>query len=323
MTLFGFKPIAANAKLNRKLVTFLICFFLSLFFWFIITFSKEYTSTLIFPLSYTNLPKTKVVVNRLPESIAIDINASGFTILYYKLIFHSPAVKVDLKELKAYRDGFSYLAVNSKLDKLNRQFGRSLKIMKVSPDTIFANLSKRLSKTVPVKLNGILGFNKDYQMKDSIQLRPSRVVISGPEEQINKIRYAETVPVNLTDIDNTVSRNVKLLLANDTTPIEVSSPQIELYVDVLKVTEETMDVPVQIDNLPKGYSLKIFPDKVSLKFTAPFEEFKKMDVNSFRVRVDFLKKNGTRKLKVELVKKPLSVNSVKISPDKLEYIIRK
>ncbi len=323
MSFFGFKPLASNAKRNRKLVTFLICFFLSFFFWFITTFSKDYPTTLVFPLSYVNSPKNKVVVNHLPESMVIDISASGFTILYYKFIYRSPSVKIDLKELKSYREQESFLVLNSKLDKLSRQFGKGLKILKVFPDTIVVNLSRRLSKSVPVKLNGILAFNKEYQMKDSIHLLPSRVVVSGPEERISKIKFAETEPVNMDDIDNPVKRDVKLTLASDTSLVEVSNPMVQLYVPVLKVTEETMEIPVQVDNLPKGYSLKIFPDKVSLRFTVPVEEFKKMEISSFRVRVDFLKKTTGRKLKVELVKKPGTVNSVKINPDKLEYIIRK
>ncbi len=302
----------------------MICLFLSVFFWFLITFSKDYISTVVFPLSYQNTPKYKVVVNRLPSTIDVDINASGFTILYYKLLYHSQPVKIDLKELKPSRDpGIYFMAINTKLEKLSRQFGNRIKALKVVPDTLFVNYSKRINKTVPVKLNGVITYNKDYQLKDSIHLLPSKVLISGPEEQVNEIKYAETEAVKLEDVDHNIRTDVRIMLSNDSSLIDVSNPTVQLIVPVTKVTEETMEIPIQVDNLPKGYSLKTFPDKVSVKFVAPFDEFKKMDASSFRVRVDYLKKTNSRKLRIELVKKPPFVKALKINPEKVEFIVHK
>lgn len=313
-----------NVKPNKKLITFLVCIILSLFFWFIVTFSRDYTSTITFPVSYLNFPKNKVIVNHLPSSIDVDINASGFTIIYYKLRNEMQPVKIDLKDVRAFKDQSGYfIAVNSRLDRIGRQFGSRLKMIKVSPDTLFINYSRRINKTVPVKLNAEITFNKEYQLKDSIKLIPAKVMLSGPEEQVQKIKYAETEFVKLEDVDNTVKKELKLTLVNDTSTIEVSNAVVQLIVPVTKFTEASLEIPVQADNLPKGYTLKTFPDKVTLKFTAPFEEFEKMDASSFRVRVDYSKKTNSKKLKVEVVKKPSNVKSFKIIPEKVEFIVHK
>jgi YbbR domain-containing protein len=302
----------------------LICVFLSMFFWFITTFSKDYNSTITFPVTYLNVPKTKVIVNHLPENIDVDISASGFTILYYKLRRVMQPIRVDLHELRAFKDNPGYfIAVNTKLEKISRQFGNKLKILKIVPDTLFVNYSKRISKTVPVKLNADITYNKEYQLKDSIRLVPSKVFISGPEEQVNKIKYAETELVKLEDVDSEEKKDVKLLLANDTSLIDLSNTIVELTVPVTKFTEANLEIPVQVDNLPKGYSLKIFPDKVALKFTIPFDELDKMDASSFRIRVDYSKKTNSKKLKVEVVKKPSNIKSLKVNPEKVEFIVRK
>ena len=324
LKLFRSRSAEGGTKLNRKLITFLVCLFLSVFFWFITTFSKDYVSTITFPVSYLNTPKVKVIVNRLPENIDVDINASGFTILYYKLRNVIQPIKIDLRELRVSRDNaIYYTAINTKLEKINKQFGSKLKVLKVVPDTIFVNYSKKASKTVPVKLNAKLVYNPEYQLKDSIRLSPSKVLISGPEEQISKIKFAETEFVNLDDIDANVNKEIRLALANDTSLIQLSNAVVELSIPVTKFTEANIDVPVQVDNLPKGYSLKTFPDKVSVKFIVPFEELEKVDASSFRVRVDYSKKTASKKLKVEVVKRPANVKSVKINPEKVEFILRK
>jgi hypothetical protein len=324
LELFRFSPGETSARQNKKLITFLVFLGVSVFFWFITTFSKDYTSTIVFPLSYLNAPRARVIVNRLPATIDVDINASGFTILYYKLLERSQPIKIDLRELKTTRDQWScYLAVNTRLEKIARQFGNKMRILRVSPDTVFVDYSKRVSKVVPVKLKGLLTYNKDFQLKDSIELIPSKVTISGPEEQVNRIKQAETQPVNLEDISHNLKEDVKMALVNDTSLIEVSNPMVQVLISVTKYTEQTLELPVQADNLPKGYSLKTFPDKIALKFTAPLEELSKMDASSFRVRVDYARRTGSKKLKVELVKKPAHVKSLMMNPEKVEFIVRK
>lgn len=298
--------------------------FLSLFFWFVITFSKDYTSTISFPVTYSNIPKNKIIVNHLPETIDVDINASGFTIIYYKLKRVVQSVKIDMRELRPLKDNDSYfMAVNNRLEKINKQFGNKLHVTKIDPDTLFVHYSKRLTKTVPVKLNAQITYAKGYELKDSIRLSPSKVHLSGPEEQINKIKYAETELLTFDDVDSDEKKEVKLTLANDTSLIELSSSVVELHLAVIKFTEATLEIPVQPDNLPKGYSLKIFPNKISVKFNIPFDQMDKIDASSFRARVNYSKKTNSKKLKVELVKKPSNVKVIKINPEKVEFIVRK
>lgn len=324
LKLFRRSTDGGNVRLNRKLITFLICVSLSVFFWFITTFSKDYNSTITFPVTYLNIPKTKVVVNHLPENIDVEINASGFTILYYKLRNTTQSIRIDLKELRAFKDAPGYyFAVNNRLEKIGRQFGSKIKVLKIVPDTLFVNYSKRLSKTVPVKLNANITYNKEYQLKDSIRLVPSKVTISGPEERVLKIKYAETEFVKLEDVDSEIKRDIKLILATDTSLVQVSKPSVELIVPVVKFTEANLEIPVQVDNLPKGYSLKVFPDKVSVKFIVPFDEFEKIDASAFRARVDYSKKTNSKKLKIEIVKKPSNIKSLRVNPEKVEFLVRK
>jgi hypothetical protein len=324
LKLFRLRSGNGNTKLNAKLITFLTCLFLSMFFWFITTFSKDYTSTVIFPLTYINVPKNKVITNHLPATIDIEINASGFTILYYKLIYSAQTVKIDLKDLKLTKDqGVSFTAVNTKLEKISRQFGNRIRILRVVPDTLFVNYSKRISKTVPVRLKGTITYNKGYQLNDSIYTLPAGTIISGPEELVNKVKYIETEAVKFEDIDHTIKEDIGLIMPNDTSNFELANKQVQLVIPVVKITEETIELPIQVDNLPKKYTLKTFPDKVALRFSVPFNEFKRIDASSFRVHVDYSKRTNNRKLKLELVKKPANIKSFKMIPEKVEYIVRK
>lgn len=276
------------------------------------------------PVKYTNLPKSKVVVNNLPENVEIEITATGFTILYYKLLNRAIPLKVDLKDAQAAKGESNYfIVVNSKLDKKSKQFSDKIRIQKVIPDTIFIDYSKKVSKTIPVKLNANITYDKDYQLKGQVKLSPPTITISGPEEMVKKIKFAETELLQLEDVDSEVKKDVKLLLAEDTTLLKLSKAIIKLTVPVVKFTETSLEIPVQVDNLPKGYSLKIFPDKVSARFIISFDELDKVDASMFRAKVDYSKKTNSKKLRVEVVKKPSNIKSLKIVPEKVEFIVRK
>ena len=56
-------------KFNKRVQVILVCFFVSVVFWFLIAMSKTYTDRFIFPVQYTNFPDQRIVVNDLPKSV--------------------------------------------------------------------------------------------------------------------------------------------------------------------------------------------------------------------------------------------------------------
>ena len=72
----------------KKLYSFLV---VSVYFWFLTKLSKDYNSTIQYPMVFENLPKDKLLQKKPQESIDIHVKASGFKILSGKLFpKHSP-----------------------------------------------------------------------------------------------------------------------------------------------------------------------------------------------------------------------------------------
>ena len=63
--------------------------------------SKEYTISVKFPVIYTNLPADKLIVNQLPEIIDIEIGASGFNLLIYKMKQHKETIILDINDARS------------------------------------------------------------------------------------------------------------------------------------------------------------------------------------------------------------------------------
>ncbi|MCW3071325.1 MAG: hypothetical protein JWO44_1215 [Bacteroidetes bacterium] len=311
-------------RLNKRVATFLCCIFISVLFWLLMTLSKEYSITVVYPVNYVNAPKDKVIANTLPSFINIEIRSKGFFLLAYK--FKDPQiVYIDLNESRPMgpRNHY-YLLTNSQIGKLTEQFSSRIKLQGVVPDTILLNFNKKITKRVPVRANLTLSMNSRYQQSDSVQLVPGFVEISGAADVIGKIDHVETVPVTLKDIDK--PQSVTLFIANDTASgdIELSVTKVKALVNVKKFTEASIDLPIEAINLPPGYSLKSFPDKVNVKYNVAFDNYEKINAQQFRAIIDYRKAEpGSNKLRIVLEKFPADIRSIKLNPEKAEYIIKK
>jgi YbbR domain-containing protein len=311
-------------RLNKRVVTFLCCVFISVLFWLLMTLSKEYEITVAYPVSYVNPPKDKVIANTLPSFISIGIRSKGFFLLAYK--FKEPqTVYIDLDESRPMgpKNHF-YLLTNSQIGKLTEQFSSRIRLESVVPDTILLNFNKKITKRVPVKANLTLNTDSRYQQSDSIRLTPEFVDISGAADVIGKIDHLETVPLSLKNVDK--SQTVILSIAHDSAKgdVELSVTKIKAQVNVKKFTEASMELPIEAINLPPGYSLKSFPDKVTVRFNVAFDNYEKISPLQFHAVIDYKKAEpGSNKLRITLERFPADIRSIKLSPEKAEYIIKK
>ncbi len=311
-------------RLNRRFITFLFCVAISAFFWLMMSLAKEYTIELNFSVSYINAPVDKVIANRLPSTIDIEIRSSGFNILVYKLKHRKEVVQVDIKDSKSLPvKNHYYLPTNSRIDKITRQFDTDIKVLKVLPDTIFLNFNKKVTKKVPVKVNLKIDFDKHYQQSDSVKINPEYITVSGAADEVAKINFVETEPVSLKNVNDSLALKLNVKTAN-LKLVDLSQSSVYATVSVTKFTEGNIELPIEVENLPRGYSLKIFPDKISVKYHVAFQNYEKINALQFRAVVDYTKiEQGSTKLKVVLMKFPAEVRSVKLNPEKVEYIIRK
>lgn len=310
---------------NRKFISFLFCILISAFFWLMLQLSKDYTIEIKFPVSYINLPADKVIANMLPATIDVDINSSGFNLMLYKFKRKKETLLIDIKDAKALPEKNQYsLSTNSRIDKITAQFGSDIKVMKVYPDIIQLNFNKKVVRKVPVKVNLKLTFDNGYQQTDSIKIAPDFIRISGAADIIDKIDFVETEPFLLKNVHDSMNLELVISKAGNLKLVDVLQPTVQAKINVAKFTEGSLELPIEYENLPLGYSLKIFPDKVTVKYQVAFQNYEKINSLQFRAVVDYANvERGSNKLKVQLLKSPAEVRAVRINPEKVEYIIRK
>jgi hypothetical protein len=314
-------------KGRRKISAFFICMIVAAIFWFMNALSQQYNALISFPVVYQNLPEDKVLTRRLPESVFIELNAQGFHILAYQIRLFRDTIRIDAGNLHIRNRNDFYearLSTANKLHRITRQFNSEIRINRILPDTIYFIFGNKLSKELPVKLNYNINFEKQHRMMGEITFEPSSVVVEGLESIIDKFEYIETDSLVLDHLTNSVNIDLTLKIPSRfADEITLSTTSVNVTVPVEKYTEASVEVPIEVINLPDNHSMKIFPEKVTITYIVGFSDFDKVNEQMFTARVDYNRRDNTNRLPIEISRHPETVQVVRQQPQKVEYLIRK
>jgi hypothetical protein len=94
---------------------------------------------------------------------------------------------------------------------------------------------------------------------------------------------------------------------------------------VEKFTERTLEVDVKVNNVPNSYRISTFPSKVKVVFQIGLSDFNKINEKDFEVVCDYrlIESDAIDYLIPKIKSKPNFVGSVKIIPNKIEFLLEK
>ncbi len=295
-------------------------------FWFLMALSKNYNALISLPVVYQNLPENKIITSRLPKTISIELNALGFHLLGYQLKFYSDTVFVDVENLSLKETEGNYeakLSTSSKLHRISRQFSQEIRVNRILPDTIYFTFGDKKSKEVPINLNKIISFEKQYRLRDRIIFSPASIKITGLDKLVDGVEFFDTDSLILYQLNQTLTIQLPLKIPEGYSSLEFSAKSVNVTIPVEKYTEASVEIPIEMVNLPNDMAIKIFPEKVKISYVVGFGDFDKVNSQMFSAQVDYLKRDNTNRLAVEISRHPDFVQVLKKQPLKVEYLILK
>ena len=310
-------------SVNRKeLPVFLFLIFLSSLFWILSVLSKEYVSTVRKKVSFVNLPQDKILLEKNNISLDIHVKASGFVLLAKKInIFSKINLNVSdfLKKRKGDHWQYSWIASQSLVD-LQESLSNNIQIIDVNPSRIKLSLSDKKSKTVPVKLISNVSFEHMYRLKNNIILDPNSVTLTGPSSILDTIKYINTTKLTLNRVKKSKSGEV---FVEDIYSSEIiySTKKISWILEVEQYTEGKITLPIIKKNVPDGYDLKVFPEKVDVYYKVSMDNFDLINKKMFNAYVYYNDSNN--KLPILISNNSNLVSDIRSSNQNVEHILFK
>jgi hypothetical protein len=161
-----------------------------------------------------------------------------------------------------------------------------------------------------------ISYEKQYNRHGRIQIKPDSITIYGPKSKLKEIDNIYTESISLKNISSNIDINVPL---HPEEMINFDSKEVNIKINVEKYTEAIANV--KIDN-NSDKKLRLFPDKVKIKYIVSLTDYNIIKDNSFIISIDtadiFSENNF---LPVYLIDYPSNTRIISIEPKEVEYII--
>lgn len=313
-------------RIDHKILVYLVFVGISTIFWFLNELNNTYNSTINYPIKFTHFPKTKSLVNDVPEYIQLNVNADGYTLLRYKFGPKAFPIVINLEKQSSVINNPTvnqfHLQTRFLRRTITKQMLKDVEIVDIFPDTILFQFSNIINKKVVVKPNVELEFTDECFLNGDITFNPDSVVVIGPKIILDTLKTVYTQYKLFDKLSKPVTEFIALQKIDK---IKYFNKNVQITIPSSKFTQLSFNVNIEPINVPDTLILKTFPEFAKVSCMVSLESYNKIKAEDFIIYVDYsnIKHLLGDKLPLKLVKAPLQLRSVSYFPERVEFIIDK
>jgi len=312
---------------TRRIFSFFICLLISAFLWLISALNRSYTRTVAIPVKFVNFPVGKRIVNKLPPYIMADIKTSGAKLLMLLVKKSIAEITIDVSAVTNKKSLSGNASVNTVvfIGNLSKLLNTDVDLIKVKPDSIRFIFGKTFTKKVFIKPQVQINYNMPQGIFKRIKVTPQFITISSDSATLSKIDTLYTEKLVLNNLNQKVEQQTDIQLPEELDGlVALSTQKVTLHINLDEYAQKTIQLPVQVLNIPAGTSVKIFPATVNVTITVPYILFDSLNASTIKATVNFNQRtNQKEKLTVTVSSSIVDSKITQISPQKVEFVIRK
>ncbi len=322
----NFSEISGNFEIeklrnNKRVAVFLTCLLISTVLWIMNALSKDYTTTISYPVKFIHPPVNQFLGGGAPSDFTLTAKGKGFVLLQHKILTYSP-IEIDISQITQNAEKFSgiyKIASRNLLGTVSTQVSSDITISEIKPELLEIILDSLSTKTVPVEIDLNVDFDSQMHLKTKVTTNPDMVEITGPSIVLDNISAVKT-KVNITNkLNASIQQEIELIHPEKTT---IVPEKVTINIEVEKYTEKELKVPVEIFNKPDNVQLKLFPSEIKLFCSVGLSRFDSIKASDFGVAVDYNSIiNDVNSLGLTIFKQPELVQNIKMNPEKVEFLI--
>ena len=313
-----FKSLSKNKKLN----TYVFFFFISFAFWFLTMLSRTHETSFLVPIKYINSPADLMEVVQPADFVQVRVKASGISIMsFYLFNYNSLILNYNVANSQPIANGKNlFWIMNSKRKEVADVLGVSIEIMNITPERITVPFVNKIKKVVPVILNQDINLKQTFWLTNDIKLIPSSVILYGDQDLLDSISSVTTDLLKLNDLDKDQVHEITLVLPNG---LKCKTNSVSVELNIESFIEEVIIQEVEIRNLKKGYSMKLFPRDVSIALRLPKDKYQLLKTNFLRLYIDASELGEQKTIPIKYDNLPERVKIERVYPNRLEFLLIK
>ncbi len=310
-------------KINKNYLTLLFFIIVATFLWLINALNKDYIAEITYPVKFITNNKKLLLVSKFPKTLNLTVKTDGYTILKNNLSFNTIPIIINIDKNFKYLNHKNklYFATNSTKNIINKKLeNNNIIIYNISPDTIFAEYTKTITKKIKIIPNIKFKLKQQFLLKKLIA-EPDYIKVTGAKTILDTLKNIKTEEINLGTLDKSIKRNIKLLKIKN---LNFEKNRINIKLIVEKFTQAKIKIPIKIINIPDTSSIMLMPASATVTYNVTLKDFKKVKAGDFKIIFDYSKILKPSKFsQIQLVKYPSFIKNVNLSPQQVKYIIYK
>ena len=314
---------AKQMEWRRKMMVFSFFLIISIIIWLLNALNKDYTTELKYPVTYNRFPENKVLISDVPDHLLLKITAHGYAILSYRLTNRPIPINFRLTSYAMNRmAGDStrfFMLTRYAREEVSRQLPREFELLEISPDSLIFQFANEVNKTVKIMPELSYELGRDFTIKGEIRTQPDSLTIFGPDIYLDTISVMKTKRKNLGLLDKSYSGVLDILKYPR---VNSSVEQVKCSIDLEKLTEVQIMVPIQLSGVPDSLRLQTFPQQVRVTGKIGLSNYERIVPEAFWIEVNYAEvlENKTR-LQVKLRTWPDELSGVDYYPRSVEYLL--
>lgn len=308
---------------SKQWKVFLACLGISTILWGLLRFSEGREDELQIVLEFNGLPKDKVLVSEIPETMPVKIYAQGFDLITRSLSFNRPKVVINFSDMILIEKGdlmhYVWLPkLNSKA--ITKAIGAKLRSSIYPIDSVKISFSEITEKILPTGLSIATKSDNLHIIKTPL-LQPAFVKVRGAKSVLNRMDTIFTQETLTEQLQTDLDADFALQLPKGV--LSLSTDSVRVFIGVETVMGYQYEIPIKIKNVPDSLEVRLFPNEVKVLFNCGSGYFSTLTPRQFTARVDYNDiKMGHNNLTVQLTEFPFKIKSPKLEPANVEYILK-
>lgn len=306
------KSFSPGSEENWKI--FALCLAGATIFWFFNALNKEYSARIRYPVSFVYDDSATVLVEPLPEAVRLEVTGGGWDLLRKTFWFNIDPVRIPLPEPTETK------AITERtLRPLLADQIAGIRIDEVLTDSIRINIEKKVSRTVPVRVDSVkIRLATDRRIVSPVRLSSDTIVISGPESRVNAVGNALTLSLRNEVIDSDYVEEIDV--SAYLPPKVTAEPSIiEVTFSVQQFVSVEKELPVRPVNFPSDGSVALADTTITASILVARRDVERLRSSAFQIVADYLQLNKQDStVTLEVVEYPDFVSEINLNNEKIK-----
>lgn len=285
-------------------------------FWLILSLNDSVTQTVDVKVRIENVPDTVTFINDPPADFHVTLRDRGTNILRSGVL-NRPHIDLNFRD---FADKGTFRFTRSDLNTaLKTVFGNSAQIAATSIDSLNLRYTTGKGKRVPIVINAEVSAAPGSVISEAPKPKERAVMVYSDADILDTITRVYTEKIRKRNLSETVEVKVKF---RPIAGVKIVPSSVMVRIPVEPLVKKDAITTVRAENVPKGESLLLFPNRVHVSYYVPMSLFSS-DFVPVDVAVDYhdIKRTDGNRLPVRIRNAAEYAVSPELRIDSVEYTL--